>query len=50
MHNSVITITLYYVFVLLHDALTLLRSVTASIIYHSGHIGINIISYSYYCS
>jgi hypothetical protein len=36
---SVISITLRYVFALSHDALTLLRSVIASIIYRCEHIG-----------
>jgi hypothetical protein len=43
---SVISTTPRYVFVLLHNALTLLRSVIASDIYHSGHIGAVIASYS----
>jgi hypothetical protein len=37
------------VFALSHNACTLLRSVIASIIYHSGHISAVIASYSY-CS
>jgi hypothetical protein len=39
---------LCYVFVLLHNALTLLRSAIASLIYHSGHIGTMIASHSYF--
>jgi hypothetical protein len=39
---------LHYVFVLLHNALTVLRSVIASIIYHSRHIGAVIASYNYF--
>jgi hypothetical protein len=40
---------LRYVFALWHNALTLLRSVIASIIYRSGHIDALIASYGY-CS
>ncbi len=39
---------LCYVFALLHNALTLLRSAFASLIYHSGHIGAMIASHSYF--
>jgi hypothetical protein len=39
---------LRYVFALSHNALTLLRSVIASIIYRSGHIGAVIAYKSYY--
>jgi hypothetical protein len=44
---SVISIILCYVFAFLYYALTLLRSMIASIIYRSGHIGAVIPSYSY---
>jgi hypothetical protein len=46
---SVILLTLRYVFALLHNALTLLRSVIASFTYRSGHMGAVVASYSY-CS
>ena len=39
---------LHYVFVLLHNTLTVLRSVIASIIYHSRHFGAVIASYNYF--
>jgi hypothetical protein len=44
---SVILITLRYVFVLSHNALTLLRSINTSIIYRTGHIGAVIAYYIY---
>jgi hypothetical protein len=46
---SGISITIHYVFVLSHNAVTLIRSVIASIVYFSGHKGAVIASYSY-CS
>jgi hypothetical protein len=45
---SGILITVRYVFTFSHKALTLLRSLIASIIYRSGHISGIIASYSYY--
>jgi hypothetical protein len=45
--HSFISMTLGYVFSLTHNALTLLRSILSSIIYHSGHTGAVIAFYSY---
>jgi hypothetical protein len=44
---GIISLTLHNVFTLSHNALPLLKSVIAFIIYRSGHIGAIITSYSY---